>query len=621
MDLISEKHFIYEKHSFTQGDMFDFVRDLRALRAAFIASTPGTPIQNNLTATTDPTVNDDASAGYSTSSIWFNTSTQTFWACTNATIGGAVWSDQAVGGTSLLNNMTATVAPTVNDDSGDGYAVNSGWFNTVTGILYFCQSASAGAAVWLAVPPSSGTGVTDLTVSATRSLISGNGLTPNALYRITNADSGRASVIVRAKSNNTFFKKGNDAVFQNSRMSAPVLCDVEYSLTASVDKIFSVREPLYNNTVSCLDYFTALGEFQFDNAAWKNNSFKDVDATGWSGTGLVFDGVTLETIGVNLHAKNNIVIKNHWQKGALNIGAVDEIDIPNHNVAFECNNAWANDETGVFTGFGDGAFLTYVNMGWTSYINFHGFASTVRYATLGNEVEIDLRAIGGTAAIYHCQFDDGSICEIEGTLAETHVGGGSSTGRITGSNNTLMGVTTSGGTAVPVDINNSNLSNVVIQNRATGAAFYSANLTNCTVNFAGKTGCTVVGTITGGTITFTANNQTIYGGDISFSASETGPNPPTFDNGYTTNIPTTLSWTYQGAGIYRLVSSIPLFKSTNTILLSSYMGVLDPISGNWMNWTVQSPTELQIGTLAGAGYLDDQLALTAFKITILPIPV
>lgn len=46
-----------------------------------------------------------------------------------------------------LNNTTNTT-PTVNDDSGDGYAVDSKWFNTVTGYLYTCTDATVGAAVW-----------------------------------------------------------------------------------------------------------------------------------------------------------------------------------------------------------------------------------------------------------------------------------------------------------------------------------------------------------------------------------------------------------------------------------------------------------------------------------------
>lgn len=50
-------------------------------------------IQDNLTATTDPTVNDDSSLGYEPFSRWFNTSNQTLWVLTDATPGAASWFD------------------------------------------------------------------------------------------------------------------------------------------------------------------------------------------------------------------------------------------------------------------------------------------------------------------------------------------------------------------------------------------------------------------------------------------------------------------------------------------------------------------------------------------------
>jgi hypothetical protein len=50
-----------------------------------------------------------------------------------------------------LNNFTATSAPTVNDDSGDGYAVGSFWGWPVRGLLWQCVDATVGAAVWVVV--------------------------------------------------------------------------------------------------------------------------------------------------------------------------------------------------------------------------------------------------------------------------------------------------------------------------------------------------------------------------------------------------------------------------------------------------------------------------------------
>jgi hypothetical protein len=53
-------------------------------------------------------------------------------------------------GLSQLSNYVydAVVAPTVNDDEGDGYVVGTHWVDTVTGDIYFLRDATTGAAVW-----------------------------------------------------------------------------------------------------------------------------------------------------------------------------------------------------------------------------------------------------------------------------------------------------------------------------------------------------------------------------------------------------------------------------------------------------------------------------------------
>lgn len=47
-----------------------------------------------------------------------------------------------------LNNYAATSAPTVGDDSGDGYDIGSRWFDITNDKAYVCIDASVGAAVW-----------------------------------------------------------------------------------------------------------------------------------------------------------------------------------------------------------------------------------------------------------------------------------------------------------------------------------------------------------------------------------------------------------------------------------------------------------------------------------------
>jgi len=65
---------------------------------------------------------------------------------------------------SILNNYTATTDPTVNDDAGDGYVAGSRWFNTTDSDLFICIDNSAGAAVWF----NTGLDLTDLGSAATK---------------------------------------------------------------------------------------------------------------------------------------------------------------------------------------------------------------------------------------------------------------------------------------------------------------------------------------------------------------------------------------------------------------------------------------------------------------------
>ncbi len=53
-------------------------------------------------------------------------------------------------GAIFLNKVDATTAPTVNDDSGDGYEVGSIWIDVTNDKAYTCVDASTGAAVWTA---------------------------------------------------------------------------------------------------------------------------------------------------------------------------------------------------------------------------------------------------------------------------------------------------------------------------------------------------------------------------------------------------------------------------------------------------------------------------------------
>lgn len=99
----------------------------------------------NVSATTAPSSTDDAASGYSVGSIWYNTTTTRAYLCLDATAGAASWFEIEKG---VLNNFTATAAPTVNDDAGDGYSVGSRWFDTTGDEAYVCLDSATGAANW-----------------------------------------------------------------------------------------------------------------------------------------------------------------------------------------------------------------------------------------------------------------------------------------------------------------------------------------------------------------------------------------------------------------------------------------------------------------------------------------
>ncbi len=58
----------------------------------------------------------------------------------------------------ILNNYDALTSPTNADDSGDGYAVGSFWFDNLTGETYDCRIATVASAVWERIPKDSDLG-------------------------------------------------------------------------------------------------------------------------------------------------------------------------------------------------------------------------------------------------------------------------------------------------------------------------------------------------------------------------------------------------------------------------------------------------------------------------------
>jgi len=78
-----------------------------------------------------------------------------------------------------LKKLDATVAPTANEDSGDGYAVGSTWMDVTADKAYVCLDSSDGVAVWTEITASAGSGgdiTTDDAWAAAGDLIVGTGV-------------------------------------------------------------------------------------------------------------------------------------------------------------------------------------------------------------------------------------------------------------------------------------------------------------------------------------------------------------------------------------------------------------------------------------------------------------
>lgn len=105
-----------------------------------------------------------------------------------------------------LNNDAGTVAPTINEDSGDGYQVGSRWIDTTGDKEYVCLDASVGAAVWTETTTTGGGGggITRSTLGTTSIGGSFESNTPSAIYmkKITLASDGfLASISFHIKGN------------------------------------------------------------------------------------------------------------------------------------------------------------------------------------------------------------------------------------------------------------------------------------------------------------------------------------------------------------------------------------------------------------------------------------
>lgn len=171
-------------------------------QSRWVATTvPDPNDRNNFSATSDPTTGDDEADGYQPGSIWINTTSDDAFICVDATEGAAVWKDLNADPES---NFGASAAPTVNDDSGDGYSPGSVWVDTTNSNAYICLDASTGAAVWGLV---TGKVSSNLGASAAPTVNddSGDGYSPGSFW--VNTASDLAYICVDASSGAAVWKQ------------------------------------------------------------------------------------------------------------------------------------------------------------------------------------------------------------------------------------------------------------------------------------------------------------------------------------------------------------------------------------------------------------------------------
>jgi hypothetical protein len=99
-----------------------------------------------------------------------------------------------------VSNFLAVTAPTVSDDSGDGYSSGSIWVNTLTGATYVCSNATLGAAVWnlqnasLAPKLTTGDWLPDWKVTGLAGSVPGSGLSANTSLGVAYVDGLRVAI-------------------------------------------------------------------------------------------------------------------------------------------------------------------------------------------------------------------------------------------------------------------------------------------------------------------------------------------------------------------------------------------------------------------------------------------
>lgn len=235
-----------------------------------------------------------------------------------------------------LHKLDATAAPTVNDDSGDGYTVGSQWCDTTNDTVWECTDNTLGAALWKRLDTGgSGTGDVVGPASATDGHFSQYDGATGKLIK----DGGYAPASFAAATHATTHKSGGGDAIKLDELAAPT--DVT-TLNASTT-LHGLLKKLDNNAAHYMDGqgnwstpagsggdVTAAAAFATDNVVIRSDG---------TGKGVQKSGITVSDVD-EIAGALSVAIKDNATSYPVVIGCVSSVtQTASHTLTIDIANA------------------------------------------------------------------------------------------------------------------------------------------------------------------------------------------------------------------------------------------------------------------------------------------